>query len=209
MKEEIYDERLYKKMGDIYKIGYLMMIIIDLIMIGLNFLLWKENEFIFMLTIGIIVAMIIYIIIKSMIIRINPLALMKGIDEGILEYRNKTLTHSVIIGLFLILVVQIIFLKLDLIPMEALAIINLIWIIPAIYITVKTLKIKPLNITAKTEINSKRNIIRTFLIFFVLTIFMKPEFNLKNILIKLIGAIIFTIVFTFIFGAYSQAIKGK
>lgn len=209
MKEEIYDERLYKKMGDIYKIGYLMMIIIDLIMIGLNFLLWKENEFIFMLTIGIIVAMIIYIIIKSMIIRINPLALMKGIDEGILEYRNKTLTHSVIIGLFLILVVQIIFLKLDLIPMEALAIINLIWIIPAIYITVKTLKIKPLNITAKTEINSKRNIIRTFLIFFVLTIFMKPEFNLKNILIKLIGAIIFTIVFTFIFGAYSKAIKGK
>lgn len=204
MKEEIYDERLYKKIGDIYKIGYLMMIIIDLIMIGLNFLLWKENEFIFMLTIGIIVAMIIYIIIKSIIIRINPVALLKGVDEGILEYRNKTLTHSVIIGLFLILVVQIIFLKLDLIPMEVLAIINLIWIIPAIYITVKTL-----NITAKTEINSKRNIIRTFLIFFVLNIFMKPEFNLKNILIKLIGAIIFTIVFTFIFGAYSKAIKGK
>lgn len=209
MKEEIYDERLYKKMGDVYKIGYLMMIIIDLIMIGLNFLLWKENEFIFMLTIGIIVAMIIYIIIKSMIIRINPVELLKGVDEGILEYRNKTLTHSVIIGLFLILVVQIIFLKLDLIPMEVLAIINLIWIIPSIYITVKTLKIKPLNITSKTEINSKRNIIRTFLIFFVLNIFMKPEFNLKNILIKLIGAIIFTIVFTFIFGAYSKAIKGK
>ena len=209
MKEEIYDERLYKKMGDVYKIGYLMMIIIDLIMIGLNFLLWKENEFIFMLTIGIIVAMIIYIIIKSMIIRINPVELLKGVDEGILEYRNKTLTHSVIIGLFLILVVQIIFLKLDLIPMEVLAIINLIWIIPTIYITVKTLKIKPLNITSKTEINSKRNIIRTFLIFFVLNIFMKPEFNLKNILIKLIGAIIFTIVFTFIFGAYSKAIKGK
>lgn len=134
MKQEIYDERLYKKMGDVYSNGYIIMLVIDLIMIGLNFILWKENKFIFILTTAIIVLTIIYIIIKSMIISINPMTLLKGVDEGILEYRNKALTHSVIIGLFLILVAQMFFLKLNLIPIEAIVIINLIWFIPAIYI---------------------------------------------------------------------------